>query len=429
MNKRNGLGLFRQLAYSSGYMGLALASELIGMWLIFFYAPPEGEGIVLVPILLMGGIIFFGRVMDAVSSPVMGYFSDRSKSRFGRRIPFIAIGTLFLVVTLILAFHPPVAAESVINALYLIVMLGLFWIFFSAVATPHHALLPELVSTNRERINLAKYVGIFGVLGLFIAFAGSGYLIDHYGFGLMAIVMGAFVFVSLYVLVIFIKESPWCCAKEVDLSFTAAIKHCFMNKPFLYYVFAFTLMMMGLSLLAAAVPFIVTVLMGAAAKWAGYAMGMMMVVALLSFPMINYLAKKFGKKIVFAASILLFSIFASLLGTIGMLPISPFYQGLFLIAIMGIPVASALMLPFAIIADVIDHDETITGFRREASYFGVQALIWKSGAGVSALILTLLLHHFGKTAVEPLGIILAGPAAGIIPLIGFFVFLKYPFEK
>lgn len=427
MNKRHSLGLFRQLAYSSGYMGIVLASEIIGMWLIFFYAPPEG--MVFVPVLLMGGIVFFGRVMDAVTSPVMGYFSDRSKSRFGRRIPFIAIGTPLLVTSLILIFYPPVAAESVINALYLIVMLGLFWIFFSAVATPHHALLPELVSTGRERINLANCVAIFAVLGLFIAFAGSGYLIDHHGFGLMAIVMGIIAFVSLYVLVIFIRERPWSRAKEVDLSFTAAIKHCLANKPFLYYVVAFTLTMMGLSFLAAAVPFIVTVLMGAALEWAGYAMGMMMVMAFLFFPIVNYLAKKFGKKIVFAASILLFSIFAGLLATIGMLPISPLYHGLFLIAIIGIPVSSILMLPFAIIADTIDHDETITGFRREASYFGVQALIWKAGLGVSALILTLLLHHFGKTVAEPLGIILAGPAAGIIPLIGFFVFLKYPFEK
>jgi GPH family glycoside/pentoside/hexuronide:cation symporter len=427
MNEKHSLGLFKQLAYSSGYMGIVLASEIIGMWLIFFYAPPEG--IVFVPILLIGGVAFFGRVMDAVSSPIMGYFSDRSKSRFGRRIPFIAIGTPLLVATLIFIFRPPVATESVINVLYLTVMLGLFWIFFSAVATPHHALLPELVSTVRERINLANYVAIFGALGLFITFAGSGYLIEHHGFGLMAIVMGVIVFVSLYILVIFIREKPWSSAKEVDLSFTAAIKHCLANRPFLYYVIAFTLTMMGLTLFGAAVPFIVTVLMGAPPEWAGYALGIAMGVALLSFPIVNYLAKKFGKKIVFAASILLFSVFASLLATIGMLPISPFYHGLLLIAIIGIPFSSVLMLPFAIIADTIDYDETITGFRREASYFGVQALIWKAGLGVSAVLLTLLLHHFGKTIAEPLGIILAGPAAGIIPLIGFFVFLKYPFKK
>jgi GPH family glycoside/pentoside/hexuronide:cation symporter len=83
----------------------------------------------------------------------------------------------------------------------------------------------------------------------------------------------------------------------------------------------------------------------------------------------------------------------------------------------------------AIIADVIDHDETITGFRREAIYFGVQGLLLKSGIGVSALILTLLLDVFGKTPAEPLGVTLAGPVAGVIAFIGFLVFLKYPFQK
>ncbi|MCL0069715.1 MFS transporter, partial [Dehalococcoidia bacterium] len=92
-------------------------------------------------------------------------------------------------------------------------------------------------------------------------------------------------------------------------------------------------------------------------------------------------------------------------------------------------VSSFLMLNHAIIADIIDHDETITGFRREAIYYGVQGLVQKSGIGVSALIFTLLLHLFGRTAAEPLGVTLAGPVAGILVFVGFLVFLKYPFRK
>ncbi|MCL0059723.1 MFS transporter [Dehalococcoidia bacterium] len=428
MNNGNNLSLFRRLAYSAGYTGTMLIGELAVVWIIFFYAPPEG--MVFAPVLLVGYVVFFGRVVDAIADPLVGHFSDKSKSRFGRRIPFIAVGTPFLVISWILIFHPPVAAESVVNALYLAVVLGFFWIFFTVVVAPHLALLPEIVSARSERINLATYLAIFGILGLFIAFLGSGFLVEHFDFGVMAIVMGSIAFISFYVPVVFVRETPWSRAKEVSLSLTEAIKHCFTNRPFLYYVSAFAIfLVMGIAVVTAAVPFIVTVLMGVGEEWAGYALGMMTGVALLSFPIINYLAKRFGKKTVFAASMLLFSILASMLGTIGVFPFAPFYHGLFLIALMGVAVSSFLMLNHAIIADIIDHDEIITGFRREAIYYGVQGLVQKSGIGVSALIFTLLLHLFGKTAAEPLGVTLAGPVAGILVFVGFLVFLKYPFRK
>jgi GPH family glycoside/pentoside/hexuronide:cation symporter len=169
--------------------------------------------------------------------------------------------------------------------------------------------------------------------------------------------------------------------------------------------------------------------MGVGEEWAGYVLGTMIGVAVVFFPIINYLAKRLGKKTIYAASLFLFSILISMLGTIGVFPFPPFYYGLSLIALAGIPVSGFMVGSNAIIADVIDHDETITGFRREAMYFGIQGLLLKLGIGVSALIFTVLLHLFGKTPAEPLGVALAGPVAGIIVFIGFLVFLKYPFQK
>jgi GPH family glycoside/pentoside/hexuronide:cation symporter len=387
-----------------------------------FYTP-------LALVLFIGGVVFFGRIVDAIADPLVGYFSDKTKTRFGRRIPFIAVGTPFLITAFILIFHPPVATESVTNAIYLAVMMSFLWIFFTVVVAPYLALLPEIVSSRSERINLATYMAIFGILGLFVAFLGSAFLIDHFGFRIMAIITGSVALVCFYVPVIFIRERPWSRAKEVGLSLTGAIRQCFRNKPFLYYVIGYVLMMMGISIGSAGAPFIVTVLMGAGEEWAGYALGMMTGMALLFFPVVNHLAKRLGKKFVYAASLLLFSILVAMFGTIGVFPFPPFYYGLSLIVLVGVALSGFMAIGNAIIADVIDHDETITGFRREAMYFGVQGLLLKSGIGVSALILTLLLDVFGKTPAEPLGIMLAGPVAGIIAFIGFLVFLKYPFQK
>ncbi len=429
MNKEKNLGLFKSLAYSSGNIGTMLVGQLIPMWVVFFYAPPEGKGMIYAPVAAVGLVMLFGRVIDAIADPLVGYFSDKSKSRFGRRIPFIALGTPFLVISWILLFYPPVAATSVINVLYLAVVMGFFWVFFTVVAAPHLALLPEITSTHHQRINLATYLALFGILGLFIAFLGSGYLIGQFGFRVMATVMGVITFISFCFPVIFIKETSWSPSKEVSLPPIKALKQCFRNKPFLYYILANGLFFLGFGMVMSVVPFVTTVLMDAPVEWAGYALGIMTVVAALFFPLVNYSAKKFGKRAVFLATLGFFVIFLFLLSTIGKLPFSPFSYGVFLFAILGIPLSGLLVLPNAILSDIIDHDETLTGFRREAIYFGAQGLITKTAIGVSVFILTQLLHHFGKTAEEPLGIILIGPIAGVITFIGLLVFLKYPFKK
>lgn len=429
MDKEKNLGLFKSLAYSSGNLGSLLVSQLIPMWIVFFYAPPEGKEIIYAPIMFVGYAMLFGRIVDAIADPLIGYFSDKHRSRFGRRIPFIALGAPFLVVAWTLLFYPPVADKVMGNALYLAVVLGFFWFFFTVTVAPYLALLPEITSTHRQRINLSTYLASFGILGLFIAFLGSGYLIDQFGFRVMAIVMGGITLVSFCFPVIFIRETSWSSAKEVTLSPFKALTQCFKNKPFLYYVSATGIFFLGFGMVTGVVPFMVTVLMGATAGWAGYALGIMMAVAALSFPLINYSAKRFGKRVVYITVFGLFIFFLFLLATIGKLPFSPFYYGLFIVAMLGIPVSGLLVLQNAIIADVIDYDETLTGFRREAIYFGANGLITKIAIGISMFALTQLLHHFGKTIEEPLGIIIVGPIAGIITFIGLIIFLKYPFKK
>jgi GPH family glycoside/pentoside/hexuronide:cation symporter len=81
-----------------------------------------------------------------------------------------------------------------------------------------------------------------------------------------------------------------------------------------------------------------------------------------------------------------------------------------------------------LIADVIDEDERRTGLRREAMYFGMQGLLTKVSYGVGPLLATLLFTAFGNTAEQPLGILLCGPAAGVLALLGWVAFRRYPLE-
>ena len=101
-------------------------------------------------------IYAFGRLWDAITDPIIATMSDRSKSRFGRRRKFLAIGGLPFALLSILAFTPPVNAMSPWNAVWLFVVVTLFYLFMTMYVTPFFAWLSELVHNPHERLFL-KY--------------------------------------------------------------------------------------------------------------------------------------------------------------------------------------------------------------------------------------------------------------------------------
>ena len=86
------------------------------------------------------------------------------------------------------------------------------------------------------------------------------------------------------------------------------------------------------------------------------------------------------------------------------------------------------MVGRVLIADVIDADFARTGLRREAMYFGMQGLMTKVSYGVGPLVATQLFTSFGNTSEHPLGILLCGPVAGGLALLGWFAFRRYPLD-
>ncbi|MDP8255551.1 MAG: MFS transporter, partial [Candidatus Alcyoniella australis] len=94
-----------------------------------------------------------------------------------------------------------------------------------------------------------------------------------------------------------------------------------------------------------------------------------------------------------------------------------------------IPIATVFVLPRAIFADIVDLDAELTGYRREAMYNGMEGLLTKFAAGLATIIAPLLLKYGGDTFENPWGILLAGPVAGVLLLLGYLAFKKYPIEK
>ena len=128
------LPLGNKLLFSADHIGLQAIGYFRQQWVLFFLAPPALEGMSRVPDVslvglnidarvLAGCLIFAGRFIDAFTDPLIGWWTDRTRSRWGRRIPFILFSTPFYALFAGLVWFLPAEGSSWWNALYFVLML------------------------------------------------------------------------------------------------------------------------------------------------------------------------------------------------------------------------------------------------------------------------------------------------------------------
>ncbi|MBS4029807.1 MAG: MFS transporter [Clostridiales bacterium] len=414
--------------YAAGYIGIAMVMQVVVTWAMYFYAPPPDQvRQAYLSVGSMGAIMGFGRLIDAITDPVIGTWSDNTNTLWGRRLPFIFWGGLPLSVFFILLWRPPLPYPSTVNFFFAFFIISGFFLFYTIVACPFLALIPEMAKSKEERLFITSLLAFFYIVGLGIAMLGSALLIERLGFATMGLVIGLLALLSFYSPLVVVREKQR--EKETKaFSFREALNYSLHNRPFIIYICCQPFFWFGFNLVLMGLPYIIVTIVGLDEQKAGLILAVSLGVALLSFPLINYFSRVKGKKNTFIGVMAFASLVVSLLPTIGHWPlhISSLWQAYILVGTAGIPLAGMFILPNAIMADITDYDELITGRRREAFYYGIQGFVVKMSVGISAVFLGALLQLLGYTAEHSLGVKVIGPLAGIFIFIGTLLFFRYP---
>ncbi|WP_461207175.1 MFS transporter [Clostridium sp. DL1XJH146] len=438
---KESLPLSKKLAYALGQLGWSLNLGLMTVWLVWFYFPTADSGItdvyipqgaVLGVLTVIGIITMVGRLVDAVTDPVIATLSDKSKNPRGRRIPFMGRAAIPFSVLTVLVFCPPVSGINSLNVVWLFITLILLYIAFTFYVTPYFALISELGHTPDEKLNLSTYISATWFIGFAIASSASSIwpIFEGKGYSLVASMRITFIILSFIGMILMlipvwmIDEKKYSDSEPSNIPVLQSMKATFSNKNFLYFSASDLAYWLAITVYQTGLVYYITVLLQLPTTWTAT---MTVFTGLFSFACyipVNILAKKFGKKNMMIAAFVAFVItylFTSFLGNFG---IASEIQAYILIVLAGIPMAIFGILPNAVIADIADADAHKTGVRREAMFYGVRTFMSKIGQMLAMLVFTSMLL-LGRDVGDDLGIRLSAIFAAVICLIAMLLFLKY----
>ena len=424
----------------ASYGAPAAPLALVGLPLVAYvpaiYADPEGFGLSLG---IVGLMITLSRFTDVITDPIIGFLSDRWRSRWGRRKPFMVVGMPIFALGVWLLFVPPVTFTEIsvfgesfnYGYLYLFTMIALVYLGSTIKDLPYMAWGAELSRNFHERTRITSWREGFSVAGALIA-AFTPAMILFFGYTKP---VDAVWFLSIAMLVIMpvvvlnavavVPEYPVTETKE-KLPLKDSLKIVAQNKPFMRLIIIFSLSSLGAAMTASLAFFFVKHLLLAGDLFGLY-VAPYYLSTVLAIPIWLKLSRRIGKHKTVLAAVFWFCFWATFVPVIAVTPYSwyePFevpkllaflpsemhavvaarFEGtptgkfLFFVILMcfkGSSIGAFSAIPASMAADVVDLDTATTGQQRAGAYFSIWSMIRKISYALGITVATTLVVWAG----------------------------------
>ena len=361
------------------------------LWVFTFYFAAVG-----LDVNLIRTAFIIWTVYNAINDPLIGYISDKTNSRFGRRRLYIMIGVIPVLILEILIWLPPLSGEMA-QFFYLLIMLLLYDTAYTLIALPTDSLFPELYTTVEERTQVNTMRQILAAIGLILAalvpgiFIGDQSTVD--GYLMNGIVTVIIVGIAM---IIFLKwgaveREEFKLDYQQGFSYFQSLRHTFKNKGFVIYIIMFFMYEFVLLLLGTIVPLFSAEVLGTTSAFeTSILMGALYIIGIASMFLWKKIDVKLGGKVGYGLSMI-----AYVIASIPMLFISSYIPALIVVIFMGIGFGGMLYFIWYIVADCIDDDELKTGIRREGSFFGIANFFMRLSMVLSITVISLVFTETG----------------------------------
>lgn len=386
--KNGKLSVATKLKYGVGDFGMAVVTAMLQFSMLFYYTDVVG-----VRPGLAGTAMLIGKITwDLINDTLFGYLEDKTKSRWGKRRPYLIFCALPFALSFWGVFSIPQGINNdLIYALLIIGSFILFDTFHTLANTAYSAMTAEITEDYAERTSLTTYRMVFSVIG-YIAGAGvSGTLADlysnlfqvsiHQGWSFVGLTFGVLAAISMLIPGLFLKYEPAVESKPSEIPPIKSILSTFKNKPFVMYVIITSIMSISFTMVTTMLNYYIEHHLHMEDSGLLIMLAMMGTLAIFLVPC-GILMNKVGKAKSYAIGL---TIASAALIVVFFIPGGPNPLIFILAAIAGLGFSAQWVCPHAMIPDVIEYDELVTGERREGVYYGVHATSGKiTGALASA---------------------------------------------
>ena len=395
MNKNN-LSLKYQIFYGIG-VSYAVVDQIFAQWVLYYYLPPENSGLtpIMAPILISLALIL-SRSVDMITDPIVGFWSDKVDTKWGRRIPFIAAGSIPLALSTI-AFFYPILGNEWVTFIYLTCTGSIFFVFYTIVGAPYNALIPEIGRTKEDRLNLSTWQSVFRLLYTAIAMIIPGILIKVIGQGDtqkgirgMVITLAIFSVIPALITIFGVPEKKLSVGKKSTESLKSSLKIIFKEKSFIFYLLGLLFFFVGFNTLRGTMNYFVEDIMGLGKTEITIASAILFGASALFFYPTNRLCKKIGYRKPMLISLAVLVVTSLVLNRLGRgIPVQ---YGFLLFGIIGIPVAGAAFIyPPAMLSEIGTRITKNSGSKVEGMCFGIQGFFLKLAFLISIATLPIML--------------------------------------
>ena len=403
------------LAFGLGTNGTSTLIGVTGIYLLFFMTTMLG-----IEPALAGALIFISKIYDLVTDPLMGYVSDRTQTRIGRRRPYLLVGAALSAVSAWLMFNVPNFDSDTTTMVWYAGVLLLFATGYTFFSVPYLSMPAEMTPDYHERTRLMSFRTLFGSIGLLIGTAIAPIIVSAGstgaastaapaptilrpengvecimpptiagqvagtldGYALMGLVVALIVLVSMALCFLGTSKGKFSVRDEADTSFMQQLRFTFRNRPFMLLVATKTLQLTGVTAFSAGLAFYAQYVVQMTGAQLGMFFGLFSLGTMLSLPAWVWFARRVSKKPAYFMAVVMFALFDLCLLIPGQGDVGLMLGIGFMIGVSG---GGLILLGVSMLPDTIDYDFHMTGQRREGIYAGMWSTIEKGSAAIATL--------------------------------------------
>ncbi|MDQ0191118.1 MFS transporter [Alicyclobacillus cycloheptanicus] len=374
----------RMISYSAGNVGASMLIQAFSAFAYFYYVDQ-----LKVPDEWISTALVIHGIFNAVLNPLSGQLSDRTRSRLGRRLPWMLGGMVPLAIVYVLIWTPLVPRGHLQALLvYFFIVVLLYDIFYVFVVLNWTSLFPELFHKLRERSVVSAWRQMFGIIGMIVGVALPPVIYKTYGWTALGLIFGIVGLISFLAAVWGAWNPRDTHFVEAGLPLGKALSATFRNPAFVFYVIGSFFFQLAFQIIPGAVPFFGEYVLHASGAAQTYMLGAMFIVAIPMVYVWSAVTNRIGPRNAVMTSGILFA--ASL---IGFWFVSSSALAIMWAGVLGLSLAGLMILLDVLLSDVIDEDHVKTGTPREGMYFGVQGFIVRWGVSLNAVLTTTVLNR------------------------------------